>query len=217
MLVVTEDNQMYSMQLSNLDIIKSEDTTFELLGTRLHAPNVSGQIAILGLDVCIRKPLVVTGGSDKSVRVWNFQDKSVDLMRVFEEDITSCAFHSGLVILVDFTDKLQLMNLLMDDIRTFKEFSVKACNECVFSTGGHLFAAVSGNAIHLYDFYISSAWRSMATTKGHVSGLLRQRPNIGVCRHGQLKDSVECLRGQANRRVYLSRGREQLCRHLSPE
>lgn len=38
---------------------------------------------------------------------------------------------SGLFMLVGFTDKLRLMNLLMDDIRTFKEFTVRACREVI--------------------------------------------------------------------------------------
>lgn len=41
-----------------------------------------------------------------------------------------------------FSDKLRLLNLLMDDIRACREFPIRGCRECRFSNGGHLFAAV---------------------------------------------------------------------------
>ena len=85
------------------------------------------------------------------MRVWNYLNKSLDLTAYFEEDPTSCAMHpSGLHVLVGFTDKLRLMNILMDDIRPCREFSVKGCVDCTFSNGGHLFAATTGNAVNVY-------------------------------------------------------------------
>lgn len=40
---------------------------FETLAQSFH----NGQV--LGLDVCIRKPLIATCSSDKSVRIWNYE------------------------------------------------------------------------------------------------------------------------------------------------
>jgi len=46
--------------------------------------------------------------------------------KIFPEDALSVSFHpSGLHILVGFSDKLRLMNLLMDDIRVVAEFPIK--------------------------------------------------------------------------------------------
>jgi hypothetical protein len=52
----------------------------------------------------------------------------------------------------------------MDDIRSFKEFPVKACRECQFSTGGHLFAAVNGNTIQVFSLFTGEL---VATLRGH--------------------------------------------------
>jgi cilia- and flagella-associated protein 57 len=60
---------------------------------------------------------------------------------------------SGLQVLVGFNDKLRLMNLLMDDIRVAKEVNIRGCRECCFSHGGHLFAAVQGNIIQIFNTY----------------------------------------------------------------
>ncbi len=36
---------------------------------------------------------------------------------------------TGLFVLVGFSEKLRLMNLLIDDIRPFKEFMIRGCKE----------------------------------------------------------------------------------------
>ena len=54
----------------------------------------------------------------------------MELYKEFAEEAYSIALHpSGLYILVGFSDKLRLMNLLIDDIRTFKEFPIRGCRE----------------------------------------------------------------------------------------
>lgn len=82
------------------------------------------------MDTCIRKPLVATCSSDKSVRIWNYNEETSELVKYFPEEAFSVAIHpSGLYILVGFSDKLKLMNLLIDDIRPFREFPVRGCKE----------------------------------------------------------------------------------------
>ena len=60
-------------------------------------------------------------------------------------------FVLGMYVLVGFSDKLRLMNLLIDDIKTFREFQFKNCIACAFSCGGHLLAAVSHNKISIFS------------------------------------------------------------------
>lgn len=59
-----------------------------------------------------------------------FYFSALELYKEFQEESYSVALHpSGLFILVGFADKLRLLNLLIDDIRTFKEFTVRSCRE----------------------------------------------------------------------------------------
>ena len=59
-----------------------------------------------------------------------FSNSVLEIYKVFQEEAYSIAIHpSGLYILVGFSDKLRLMNLLIDDIRTFKEFPIRGCKE----------------------------------------------------------------------------------------
>ncbi|KAG8548991.1 hypothetical protein GDO81_023249, partial [Engystomops pustulosus] len=90
---------------------------------------------------------------------------SLDLYKEFQEAAFSISLHPfGLYVLVGFSDKLRLMNLLIDDMRPFKEFTVRGCKECVFSHGGHLFAAVNGNVIHIYS---TTTFENVVNLKGH--------------------------------------------------
>lgn len=117
------------------------------------------------MDVCSRKPLLITCGADKSIRIWNYITGKCEQVKFSPEEVSSVALHpSGLYLLAGFSDKLRLMNILMDDIRPFREFPIRVCQECRFSNGGHLFAATHGNLIQ-----IQSVWtfETVAVLKGH--------------------------------------------------
>ncbi|KND01929.1 uncharacterized protein SPPG_02436 [Spizellomyces punctatus DAOM BR117] len=108
--------------------------------------------SITGMDTCIRKPLLATCGTDRSVRIWNYLDNSLEVFKYFLDEPLSVALHpSGLYVLVGFTDGLKLMNVLIDDIRQYWEAPVRGCRECHFSHGGQYFAAVHGSTILIYN------------------------------------------------------------------
>eukprot|EP00930_Biecheleria_cincta_P085307 TRINITY_DN746_c0_g1_i2.p1 TRINITY_DN746_c0_g1~~TRINITY_DN746_c0_g1_i2.p1 ORF type:complete len:1283 (-),score=294.40 TRINITY_DN746_c0_g1_i2:68-3874(-) len=159
--IATSNNQLLTLSLSPTDLLKAEDSAVENALTSFH----SGPI--LGLDVCVRKPLVVTCGGDKSVRIWNYIEKTQELCKFFGEEAFSVAFHpSGFHLIVGFSDKLSLMNLLMEDLRTYKEIPIKACRECRFSNGGQFFAAVNSNTIQVYKTYTCEV---VCNLRGHQS------------------------------------------------
>ncbi|RKP18083.1 WD40 repeat-like protein, partial [Rozella allomycis CSF55] len=153
-----ETNQMYAISLSNVDI-KAEELQMDLVAQPFH----HGQIT--GLDTCLRKPLIVTCSNDRSVRLWNYLDNSIELVKYFPEEAYSVALHpSGLLMLVGFNDKLRLMNILIDDIRPYKEFTIRGCRECRFSNGGQYFAAVHGNTIQIFSTW---TFENIGNLKGH--------------------------------------------------
>uniref|UniRef100_A0A8C1TIX3 Cilia- and flagella-associated protein 57-like n=1 Tax=Cyprinus carpio TaxID=7962 RepID=A0A8C1TIX3_CYPCA len=142
----TDRGQLYGISLSLAELNKGVCAQFE------HLSHSSHSSVITGLSTCIRKPLMATCSQDRSVRIWNFETNVLEMYKEFQEEAYSIALHpTGLYILVGFSDKLRLMTLLIDDIRTFKEFTVRSCRECAFSHGGHLFAAVNGNVINIYS------------------------------------------------------------------
>ncbi|KAL0966818.1 hypothetical protein UPYG_G00300520 [Umbra pygmaea] len=155
----TDRGQLYSITLSSDEIGQVAQAYFGFLAQSFHSGSITG------LSTCIRKPLIATCSLDHSVRVWNFQTNVLELYKEFQEEAYSVSLHpSGLFVLVGFSDKLRFMNLLIDDFRIFKEFTVRGCRECAFSHGGHMFAAVNGNVIHIYS---TSTFENLLNLKGH--------------------------------------------------
>ncbi|XP_042081799.1 cilia- and flagella-associated protein 57 isoform X2 [Haplochromis burtoni] len=163
--ISTNRGQLYSVSLSSVDMNKEDKLHFEFLSQSFHSSSITG------LSICICKPLVATCSLDRSVRIWNYETKVLELCKEFQEEAYSVALHpTGLFILVGFSDRLRLMNLLIDDIRTFKEFTVRSCRECAFSNGGHMFAAVNGNIIQIYSV---TSFDNILNLKGHNGKVCR--------------------------------------------
>lgn len=161
-----ENNQLYSLLLSNSEIMKQDEMNFDVLGTNTH------QGPITGMDICIRKPLIATVSTDRSVRLWNFMDRTCELTKFFTDEIFSVAIHpTGHQVLVGFADKLRLMTVLMDDLKSVKELGIKGCRECSFSTGGDLFAAVNGTTISIYNTYTCENIGNLRGHNGKVRSL----------------------------------------------
>ncbi|KAK2862634.1 hypothetical protein Q5P01_002167 [Channa striata] len=160
-------NELYSVNLPSVDMHNGEEKLhFEFLSQSFHSK------CITGLSTCIRKPFVATCSLDHSIRIWNYETKTLELYKQFQEEAYSLALHpTGLFVLVGFSDKLRLMNLVIDDIRTFKDFAVCGCRECAFSHGGHMFAAVNGNVIHIYSFTTFENIFNLKAHSGKVRGI----------------------------------------------
>ncbi|KAJ8263115.1 hypothetical protein COCON_G00155720 [Conger conger] len=156
----TDRGQLYTIALSSAEIGKQGDQAqFDFLTESFHSDTITG------LSICYCKPIVATCSVDRSVRIWNFETNSLEVYKEFQEQAFSVALHpTGLFILVGFCDKLRLLNLLINDIRTFMEFNVRGCRECAFSNGGHLFAAANGTVIHIYS---TITFENVRNLKGH--------------------------------------------------
>ncbi|KAJ3346258.1 Cilia- and flagella-associated protein 57 [Entophlyctis luteolus] len=119
----TSNSQIYLISL-DAESIKGEEIKCERLSQPFHHGGISG------MDACTRKPLIATCGVDKSIRIWNYMENSMEVIKHFEEEPLSIALHpSGLYVLVGFSDCLKLMNVLIDDIRPFWESNIRGCRE----------------------------------------------------------------------------------------
>jgi len=124
---------------------------------------------ITGLDVCIRKQLIVTCSRDRTVKIWNYVTKTLEISQTVPEDALAVAFHpSGFHVVVAIQDKITLYNVLSKCIQPFKNIQVKGCTEIKFSNGGHLFAAAYGsNATYVFNFYTNENPPNFQC-KGHI-------------------------------------------------
>lgn len=159
-----ENNQMSHFSLANVDILKENENNFTLLPIGFHGD------VITGLDCCIQKSIIATCGNDRTLRIWNYLKRSVELYKTFTEDMFSVALHpTGLRILIGFRYKLAMFNILADDVHLCCEWAVKGCRVCKFSTGGQIFAAVSATSILIFSAH---TFEVLMTLRGH-SGVVK--------------------------------------------
>lgn len=142
------------------------------MGASLHHGPISH------VAMCAWKPIFITCGAlDRSLRVWNYELESLSFVKEYDEDIHSIALHpTGLYATVGFSDKLRYMLVRIDDIEAQKEFPIRYCDECAFSSNGHMFAAVNENVIQIFS---TISFDNLYNLKGHnakVSILISSYP-----------------------------------------
>ncbi|KAF5270192.1 hypothetical protein FQR65_LT05672 [Abscondita terminalis] len=111
-LVLTcKQNQLFTVRLWGVDMVTNPEVMFTEFGHALHHGNVGG------LDVCAWKPIFITAGEwDRTLRVWNYENDTIELSKQFQEDIRGVSLHpSGLYAVVGFSDKLRFLNIMIDD------------------------------------------------------------------------------------------------------
>ena len=90
--------------------------------------------------------MIVTCSKDKTIRIWNYNSKTLDICYTATEEALAVTMHpSGFHIVVALLDKILMMNILSKSLNSFKSLPIKNCREVRFSNGGHLFAAAVGN------------------------------------------------------------------------
>ncbi len=80
------------------------------------------------MDVCVRKPLIASCGTDKYIRIFNFETKLLETQKQFTEEAYCISIHpSGLSLVAGFSDKLKMMNIILhnNQIKHFKEIPYK--------------------------------------------------------------------------------------------
>lgn len=155
MLCCNRDCQVYTLSLSNLEMLRPEDVKLELLIGPFHCASSSGLRKINDLSICPRKPLLASCGCDHSIRIWDYDSKSIELYKLFDEEVQTIALHpSGLFIAIGFSSRFKLANILINDIKPYAEFPIKNCAIARYSVGGHFIAASTpSNAIYILTTY----------------------------------------------------------------
>ena len=145
---VTKQNQLKKVDIPLYD---GADTTpkFEDVHCEFHNQEITG------LDVCIRKQLIVTCSRDRSVKIWNYVNKTVEISYTTQEEALAVAFHpSGFHVIVSIQDKIMILNVLSKNLMIQKSIQAKQSHEIQFSNGGHLFIAAQGaQSAVVYNFY----------------------------------------------------------------
>ena len=139
--MLTSDRQICSIHLPiHLQELSPEDIYYTTTPT--HRSN------ILSIDICSRKPLLVSYSEDHTLKLIDYKTHNILLTKDLLEDAYAITLHpSGLHIVIAYHDKVRIYHILVDDIKLCKEVSVKGCKQCMFSPGGRLLALAHGSMI----------------------------------------------------------------------
>ncbi|KAL3668185.1 hypothetical protein V7S43_007046 [Phytophthora oleae] len=124
---------------------------------------------VVQVDVCVQRPVVVTCGTDKTIRVWNFELNHYELLHQCPEEPTTVAVHpSGFQLVVAFKERVRIYQLLQESLRQLKELAIKACRFVRYAHGGHFFACASGLTVTTFRPYTLEA---VHTFSGHIGAV----------------------------------------------
>ena len=108
LIFTTENQQIYKMSI-NLHDTSNIEAVYEYLVHPFHSRPITG------MDVCIKKNLIATCSSDKTVKIWSYSPSNgfeLQINQQFQEGADSVAFHpAGFQIVVGFYDRVRMMNV----------------------------------------------------------------------------------------------------------
>ena len=144
-IVSTSNNDLMMINIEEKEIDRA---LINYLISPFHSESVEG------MDLSINKPYIITCSKDKSVHVWDYQNRIHVIGKLFEEELFSIAFHpSAMHALVSTDDKIYPLNIFYDEIDNMAQpITSKKSKEIKFSNMGHLFAFDSGTWVKIYDF-----------------------------------------------------------------
>ncbi len=122
---------------------------------------------VKSMDTSILKPIVATAGSDRTLRIWNFDSNEYELIKTFESEIISVSLHpNSFLVLVCFMQHVELSYIHCDKLFLMWRRDMETNGSSCFSHGGQYFALVSGPIVQIYDTYKLDP---ICTLRGHSS------------------------------------------------
>ncbi|KAA0171370.1 hypothetical protein FNF28_00861 [Cafeteria roenbergensis] len=69
--LVMSSGQAYLFRLANFELHKPDDVVFAPMLAPFHGAAPSGDRSVVALTTCVRKPIFVSAGADRTIRVWS--------------------------------------------------------------------------------------------------------------------------------------------------
>lgn len=161
----TTPHHNHSNNNNSNSAVHPTNSIFENVFTSFHYPNNRGEAEITGIDVALWKQIVVTCAKDRTLRVWNLNDKKIEIMKEFDDEPIGLSVHpTGIYVIVAFHDKVRLFSLLLEEIYLCREILARQISYVKFSRGGQYFAVAIGTNLQIYQTYTGI---QVSTLRGH--------------------------------------------------
>ncbi|KAI5684760.1 WD domain [Leishmania braziliensis] len=107
---------------------------------------------VTGMDCSVRKPFLITSGSDHSIRIWSTQTGKLLMCQFFAQEPGAVAIHpDGLMAVICFPDKVRIMSVLWSSLRERRTINLRNASDVAFSKGGQLISIVHHNLVCIID------------------------------------------------------------------
>lgn len=114
---------------------------------------------------------MLSAGSDRTIRLWNYKSKTCELVHALTDNPLSIALHPmGYQCILSFKEYVRVCHLVHGDIRTIRSFALKHCYEVEYSHGGHLIACAVGITVLVYRNY---SFECLYSLTGHIEPVRR--------------------------------------------
>ena len=154
-----------SGKVSSYPLSDNEHAMGETMIPCFHTPSLNGDSCITCMDICLFKPILATGGSDKTVRFWNYKTNNFEITSQFDNDIISLSLHpSSLQILICSHSHVELNYIYDKELKQIWRRDKQQLLSCKFSNGGQYFALTCGPYVQVYDTY---KFEQICTLRGH--------------------------------------------------
>jgi len=171
----SKTQRLLSFPLGSIDMIDESEVEDNFLDV---SPGGLHQGSIIDMDLCMQKPLLVTVGADRTVRIYNYVKWNCELVQDFTNDEPTCvAFHpNGLQLILGFNERIRMYNCMRDELKLFRDMPLKGCRELKFSSGGQYFAAAVGYSVSVYStnaYNSQTIFQQLYTFTGHIGPVKR--------------------------------------------
>lgn len=149
----------------------------------------------MGIGAHGSRALLITVSADRTARMWDYENLRCYFVHYFgtnddpfssdcadgigseiavddnDEDPFGITLHPlGMHVLISFRDCIRLYRILVDQLSVCRELACRRCPRAGvrYSSGGHLFAAVSHNNILVYD---SVTFEVITVLRGHLMAI----------------------------------------------
>lgn len=119
------------------------------------------------MDICSWKTILAIGTPDKSIRIWDYGNRSFDLLHSCEDEIVSLSLHpTGLHILICTKAYVELSDVHLTSLSSRWRQNIATNGGNSFSTGGQYFALLIGEFVQVYNSFTQDL---VSTLRGHTA------------------------------------------------
>lgn len=106
---------------------------------------------VVDIDVCLRKPYIVTCSQDRLMSIWNYETGKQVFYKELDEKLYSICIHpTGFYVAIGSFEKLHFYAFSCEDIKLLYSFNVEKSSKCSFSNDGLYLAAINGNFVSIF-------------------------------------------------------------------